>query len=68
MKTKGGRASEKCRKKAGRSSTFDSEVWRPGIEEHSIRNYVGCMFVQAEYIVGVCAGCEVAVGVGRVHS
>ena len=36
MKTKRGPASEKCRKKAGRSSTFDSEVWRPRIEEHNI--------------------------------
>ncbi|CAL8284725.1 unnamed protein product [Boreogadus saida] len=36
MKTKRGRASEKCRKKAGRSSTFDSEVLRPRIEEHTI--------------------------------
>ena len=36
MKTKRGRASEKCRKKAGRSSTFDSEVWRSRIQEHTI--------------------------------
>jgi hypothetical protein len=36
MKTKRERASEKCRKKAGRSSAFDSEVWRPRIEEHTI--------------------------------
>ena len=36
MKTKRGRAFEKCRKKAGRSLTFDAEVWRSRIQEHTI--------------------------------
>ena len=39
MKTKRGRAFEKCRKKAGRSSTFDSEVWHPRNEEHTIAEF-----------------------------
>ena len=33
---KKGRASEKCRKKAGGSANFDSDVWRPRIEEQTI--------------------------------
>ena len=37
MKTKRGRASEKCCKKAGRSSPLDSEVWRPRIKEHTMQ-------------------------------
>ena len=32
---KRGHASEKCRKKAGGSANFDSEVWRPRIEEQT---------------------------------
>ena len=48
MKIKRGRASKKCRKKAGRSSTFDSEVWRPRIEDHTISlvNYFDSVAIQ----------------------
>ena len=34
--SKRGRAFEKCCKKARRSLTFDSEVWRSRIQEHTI--------------------------------
>ena len=37
MKTKRGRASEKCRKKAGRFSDFRLGTRRPRIQEHTIR-------------------------------
>ena len=36
MKIKRGCAFEKCRKKDGRSLTFDSEVWHSRIQEHTI--------------------------------